>query len=89
MQAASMNSYIIMHALYTSCNAFPSGPGNSVPSQYKHKMAALEKVGAINQVSLTARHTHLIFHLQDGGAAEILSIYEQMFAFNGKHQVYD
>ncbi len=38
-------------------------------SQYKHKMAALEKVGAINHagpgVSLTARHTHLIFRLQE------------------------
>lgn len=50
-------------------------------------MAALEKVGAINHaspgVSLTACHTHLIFRLQDGGAPEILSIYEQMSSLDG------
>lgn len=94
MQEASMNSSISLCMLYAmSCNAFPSGPGNFMPFQHKHKMAALEKVGAINHisswVSLTTCHTHLIFCLQDGGAAEILSIYEQMSSFNGKHQVYD
>lgn len=85
--------YVIMHALCNVMQCLPRWSREFCASQYKHKMAALEKVGAINhispRVSLAARHTHLIFRLQDGGAAEILSIYEQMSSLDGKHQVYD